>query len=364
MGWRERSAPSGLDQLARRHGMTSDELLRHPELIAAYVGTAEGGSGPRAKAVAESFLDLVDVNGGGPDGIRKTLPSYDTMTMATPTRIGMPGEPNSVIRSYNPAKGQGIVDHVNGVMGGKTERLLPAGYTQNFSPSAARVQPTRGWTYAKTPDGKTIYSPSWGVGPVSRGEYKDFGGEILVPGGPDHATKVKWSGGAGVTPAEVPGQPGFAATAATAPQPKTSEGAGAFSSYSEVPDPSLSKTATDSARLSGAFSPTGAPPSLDTPPATPTPTPTPSGGGLFGPIEASTPQAKSAFGQIGDGMKGLAGAFGGQKDSEGGKAAAQALDGAFASNRSAIAEANQREQAARAEMLRLTQMRAKANGMV
>jgi hypothetical protein len=198
---------------------------------------------------------------------------------------------------------------------------------------------------------------------VSRGEYKDFGGEILVPGGPDHATKVKWSGGAGVTPAEVPGQPGFAAVAAGARQPDSAKAAGAFTGETPITDdPYPTTTAEMSGRASGAF--TGAPPSLDTPPAAP-----PSGGGtvdpgLFAGAGTTAPAAKSAFGAVADGMKGLAGAFGGSQDKDSGKAPAQALDGAFASNKSAIAEANQREQAARAEMLRLTQMRAKANGMV
>lgn len=193
MGWREQHAPHGLQQLAGRLGMTTDQLVSDPYAIAAYIGTAEGGSGTRAKAVAESFLDLVDVNGGGARGVLKSLPSYDTMTMRSPTTIGSPGEVNSVIAGYDPAKGSPLYNHVKAISEGRGDRVLPEGYTQNYSPSAAAVQPTRGWSTATAPDGTSIYSPSWAVDPVRKGQYVNFGGEILVPGGPDHASKVAWS---------------------------------------------------------------------------------------------------------------------------------------------------------------------------
>lgn len=195
VGWRQRHAPAGLEQLAGRMGVSVDDLISNPRLIAAYIGTAEGGSGPRARAIAEGFLDRVDIYGGGREGVMKSIPHYDTMTMKTPTAIGAPGDPNSVIQRYDPARGQHIVEHLGAVAEGKGERIVPAGYVGNYSPSAAAVQPINPnkWGNVQTPDGRTIYSPTWAHDAVKRGEYRDFNGEILVPQDPTHAGKVRWA---------------------------------------------------------------------------------------------------------------------------------------------------------------------------
>lgn len=195
--WRGKNAPYGLQQLADRYSMAPEQLVANPKLIAAYIGIAEGGSGERAKAIAEGFMDRVDVYGGGIEGVMKTLPHYDTITMRTRTVIGGAGDPNQVIAGFSPDKAADIVAHIEQVAAGGGERLVPAGFVGNFSPSAARVQPIRQseWANVKSPDGRTIYAPRWAWDAVRKGNYRDFDGEILVPQDERHGSRVSWSGG-------------------------------------------------------------------------------------------------------------------------------------------------------------------------
>ncbi|MBS0243560.1 MAG: hypothetical protein JSS20_15395 [Proteobacteria bacterium] len=196
MGWRESAAPYGFAQLAAKLGMTTDQLSQRPDLVAAAVAQMEDPKG--ARHVAESFMDMVDRNGGGAKGLMATIPHYDTMTMATPTTIGSlaSGQRNSTIAGLNTSAMAPTVQHLADVTSGRTARVLPEGYTQNFSPAAALVQPIRpgSWNYYSDPNGKKIFAPTWAGDAIAAGKYTTTpSGEYLVPDQGQKPFDVAWS---------------------------------------------------------------------------------------------------------------------------------------------------------------------------
>lgn len=194
--WRSANAPYGLQQLADHLGVSVDDLIANPQVIAASVAHMEDPRG--ANHVAESFMDMVDRNGGGQQGILKTVAGYDTMTMANGRHIGSlaNGDQNATINGLNVMSIQPTLEHLRGVMSGETPRILPEGYTQNFSPAAARVQPIRpgSWNYYKAPDGKSVYAPTWAAPAIQGGQYVTTpSGEYMVPDASQKPFQVSWS---------------------------------------------------------------------------------------------------------------------------------------------------------------------------
>ncbi len=242
-GWRERAAPSGLQQLAAKLGLTPQALLERPDLIAAAVGQMEHAASPRH--VAESFMDMVDRNGGGIQGVLKTLPHYDTLLMRNAREIGnLPGgEPNANIAGLDPRKLSATVQHLSDVMSGKASRVLPEGYTHNFSPSAGRVvqvNPAK-WGAYRTPDGESVYAPHWAGDALRTGQFRNVGGEYFVPDERDLGKpfKASWSTSAGPGGTRAPTPADLGATPDTPPIP-VSEGSSLYAGGLPLPPPSTS----------------------------------------------------------------------------------------------------------------------------
>ncbi len=215
MSWRDTNAPYGLQQLANQLGMTTDQLVANPKIVAAAVGQMEDPKG--SKHVAESFMDMYDRNGGGAQGLMKTVAGYDTMTMATPTRIGSlaGGDSNAAIRNLNTSAIVPTVQHLDAVQAGTDQRVLPEGYTQNFSPAAAKVQPISpgSWATYIDPNGKNVYAPTWASNAIQSGKYATTpSGEYMVPDNSQKPFDVAWSKPAATSPLDAPDS-----TTATAP---------------------------------------------------------------------------------------------------------------------------------------------------
>ena len=194
--WRTVNAPYGFQQLATKLGVSTDDLAQNPHLVAAAVAQMEDPKG--ANHVAESFMDMVDRNGGGTQGLMKTLPAYDTMTMENGRTIGSlaRGGRNMTIANINTQALQPTYQHLQDVASGKSDRVLPEGYTQNFSPAAARVQPHSpgSWQYYQDPKGNSIYAPTWASKAILGGNYTTTpGGEYMVPDNNNGDFKVSWS---------------------------------------------------------------------------------------------------------------------------------------------------------------------------
>lgn len=77
--WRERNAVSAVDGLSNALGMKREEFLANPAMVAATVGRMIGKTDQQAELEAKSFLDRVDKNGGGIEGVLKTIPQYDEL---------------------------------------------------------------------------------------------------------------------------------------------------------------------------------------------------------------------------------------------------------------------------------------------
>lgn len=196
MGWRERAAPYGMQQLADRLGVSVDELYAHPEIVAAAVAQMEDPKG--ANHVAESFMDSVDRFGGGKAGLDKTVAGYDTMTMATPRVIGnlSSGQRNQTIANLNVSRLAPTIQHIEDVQNGSAARVIPEGSTQNFSPAAAAFQPISpgSWQYYSDPSGKRVYAPTWASDAIRSGQYTiSPGGEYFVKDNNQQPFKVSWS---------------------------------------------------------------------------------------------------------------------------------------------------------------------------
>jgi hypothetical protein len=181
--WRQRAAPHGLAQLSQRLGFSPEDLAKNPKMIAAAIGEMEGSTAQDKRATAEAVMDQIEMHGGGITGVMKTLPEYDTITMAGRTRIGSVGhgDTNAVIAGLEPRNLVDLTKHLDDISAGEAERVHAPGYVQNFSPATARVQPVRGWSAAVAPSGERVYAPSWAQQAVKTGQYQKFGGEFFVP---------------------------------------------------------------------------------------------------------------------------------------------------------------------------------------
>lgn len=256
MSWRARAAPYGLSQLADKLGMTVDQLKERPEIVAAAVGQMEHPKG--AKYVAESFMDRLERNGGD---LLKTAADYDTLTMTSPTTIGRAGDRISTIANLNVERMRPTLDHIEAVRSGAAPRVLPEGYTQNFSPAAARVQPIRNWGDVRAPDGSTVFAPSWGRPAIAAGEYVNIGGEYFVRDASDMGRpfKASWSSGAPAPGLRTVGEPVIIASPADT---AAADDAGAPWKAPALLDlkvaaPSPSSSPEPGGLLSGSLSPAG-----------------------------------------------------------------------------------------------------------